>query len=743
MKELRKIVLALLFTSICAPMAMAQNSDNSEESRNALEEVIVTAQKRDESLQDVPFAISAFTAEALRKNRIDNYLTLSQSAAGLSVWTDGVGRNEFVIRGVATSPTGRDKTAIKEKVGVYINEMPIADATYTPQIDFFDVNRIEVLRGPQGTLFGAGSLAGTVRVITNAPDPSAFQSRIEMGISTVSGGNMGYEAKAMLNVPLKEETSAIRGVFYQRDEGGFIDNSALGQTNVNDSETTGGRLMGLFNITDRFSAKASVFYDKREIGGITQEDVFTAPPFPDFQPGRNKQYRETDEPMEDQFKAASLELNYDGDNMNFVSATSFIDGSADRKTDEARFMDVIFGLPDQSFWVEDLNDFEVFSQEFRIASAGDGRFDWVTGAYYSTRERSLNQLGFSPGFDDLTGVPSQAFGVSTADTLFDYYETQDLEQYALFGEIAYPMTDKLTFTTGLRWYDVKEDAVQDAAGFFFGGTVFQEASFSKDGFNPRFILDYAVSENVSVAAQASKGFRLGGSTYPVNEDLCKDDLEQIGVSEPPTQFDNETLWNYELSLKSTLADGRVVANASLFTQDYENLIQSISLPCGFALTGNLGAAKIKGAEFELQAAINENWSVSANATYLDPEIEDSGAFLNLEEGQRLPLSPEFSAAANLHFYSQLSNAWELDGDLNFQYVDEMLQNLQFDDVKTDSYQLVSTQLRVSSGKWSLTAYVDNVFDEEAELAKSVALGTIRTAINRPRTFGLQLGIDFQ
>lgn len=754
------------------------------------EEITVTAQKRAESLQDIPFSISAKTGESLTRQGASGYGDYLNSVPGVSFKDLGPGLSQLNIRGASAAPAGRDQTNRKEGVGVYFDESPVSIALFNPDLDVFDVERVEVLRGPQGTLYGAGSLSGTVRVITKKPNPEEFNGAIETGVSSINNGDIGYVTKGVVNIPLSEDT-AVRIVAYHNEYGGFIDQVALesptlgtlstARDDVNDGSKSGGRIM-LLSEGETLTSTFSLVYQKTEANGLPLDDIFNTNISSKTgisgsslaQTGELEQIRPTDDSNNDEFLMFNATLEYSLDHFDIVSASTFIDRDIQTRRDQtlrsladydgaaAAFGNPSYtGFPTQTY--VDNNEIQNFTQELRLQSNGDGDLEWMTGVFYQNQVRDYHQIGEALNFESITGVNVvDSYGAITPDSTFDYLNDVTLKQLALFGEATWHMTDQWSATVGLRYFDFKEDFSNNFVGLYAGvGGASFDTSASEDGINPRFILSYAPTGELLFSAQASKGFRLGSANPPIpNTSQCQAAFAEIGHT-PDETFDSENLWNYELSAKTSFAENRIVLNAAVFHIDYEDVhLNARVLGCGggLAFISNAGEATSDG--FELDATFRpiQGLDINLGYSYTKAELSNelpgfvTAALGDIGDGDRLPGSPEdtYSVSVNYEFSLVEGYGMYIYGD--YQYVgdsittinDHLNTNLLFD--KTDAYALSSVRLGLMSEEgWEVSAYVNNITNELAELSldrEGNGSGRQSFSRNRPRTFGLSLNMTF-
>ncbi|GMU69906.1 MAG: TonB-dependent receptor [Steroidobacteraceae bacterium] len=771
----------------------------------ALEEVVVTAQKRSESLQDVPFSVVAVTSENMQRSGSSNIVDLARNVPGLAITDLGPGQSQVAIRGISAGQVVRDQAGVKESVGIYLDESPISVALFTPDLDLFDLERFEVLRGPQGTLFGAGSSSGTVRYITAQPKLGTMEGALQLGGHEGTDSDFGGSIKAAVNLPLGDKV-ALRATGYYDELAGFIDSYYPGRgvrRDVNGGEKTGGRLALLFAPNDSLRITPRLVYQKLETDGFPRVDVYSilGNPYttsePPVDPGERGQVTQLREGLDDDFTLADLTIDYDFGGATLTSVSSYTDREVKVTRDASQLtgsvtFDLTFGQPSGYFPEEvrldspliDTTKLEAFSQELRLASNGDGQFRWLIGGFYQQVDRTYGQDLPTPGYD---AILTRRFDATSADfnappdTPYFSHLTYDFKQFALFGEGTWRFNDQWSLTGGLRYYDFDEDRLLTFAGVFADmGYTDEPGSTSSDGFSPRAILAFRPNDDVLVTAQYSRGFRLGGINDPLNVTLCQgNDIDVYGGH--PT-WDDEKTQNYELGLKTTLADGRVQFNAAAFYTDIDGLqVIADAGSCSSRIILNAQARSV-GGEIELFARPNEHWDFGVSATYANSEITKSqtdtvgNPIAGIRKGNRLPTAPEFQAAASATYSWAWSTTLDSYVTFTFQHVGSSYTQLAdqepnfgliatggppgsarfipFGDptitsfafaAELPSYELGNLRFGLRGGKWEAAAYVNNLWDERAllsidrERGRSARVGYLT---NVPRTYGVSLNYKF-
>lgn len=774
-----QVSLLALMMALPAGQALAQPE---------VEELIVTARKRDEALIDVPFSVNAISETKMRERGATNIEELSRNIANFTVQNLGPGQSQVAIRGISAGQIVRDQPGVKEQVGVYLDESVISLSLFTPDIELFDLNRVEVLRGPQGTLFGSGSLSGTVRYITNQPTTEGYQGAVEATVSSVDSGATGGELKGAMNIPLMDQV-ALRLVGYATSFPGYIDavqpDGSI-KEDVNSGSRLGFRAALLIQATENLSITPRILYQTIDVDGFNRVDIFnilsnqyttTRPP---YQLGDLQQFTQLQEKFEDDFLLGDLTIQYDFGDMALTSISTFQDRDVTVVRDATALTGSItggsIGLPEDVYTLDapliDITDVKSFTQEVRLASTGEGPISWVIGAFYSDIQRDYSQALPVIGFEDLTGIPT-AGPAAPKDTL--YYSTvpYDQTQYAFFGEGTWSVTEQLDITAGLRWASYEEERTLTFDGIFAERTIGVPGSTEADDFAPRVIVAYKINDDITLNAQASKGFRLGGINDPLNRPLCTaTDFATFNALSKPS-FDNETVWNYEAGVKAEFG-GSGVLTVAAFYADIENLQATIDAgSCSSRVIVNVPDAQSAGVEAEFSYRFNEAFDIAASASYNNAELTSSVVdalgmpIQGLRDGNRLPTVPEFQAAFSLNYVHEIEGNWTPFANLTWQYVgdrftqisdqednprsvslfdigDPTVSTLSFP-LELPDYQVVNLRGGIRYGDFEAAIFVQNLTDERAWLSVDRERG-LRARYgyqtNQPRTIGLTIRKSF-
>jgi iron complex outermembrane receptor protein len=771
-----------------------------------LEEIIVTATKRETNLQKVPFSVAAQTADQIRSSGAENLIDLARNVAGLAIADLGPGQSQAAIRGISSGQVVRDQPGVKPQVGVYLDESPISVALFTPDLDLFDLQRLEVLRGPQGTLFGAGSTAGTVRYITAQPKLGVTEGSFEVGASSVTSGGTGADIKAAINLPTSS-TSALRVVVYDDQLPGFI--TAFGPNgsvdrNANSGQKYGTRVALTWKPTDQLTITPRFVYQKLETDGYPRIDYYNilGNQYTTTEPkvflGERGQYRQFREGIDDNFGLGDLKIAADVGPATLTSITSYTDRRITVLRDASQLTGSVtyqFGGTSADVRTDsplyDRHHLKEFSEELRVASSGAGPLQWVVGAFFEDLKRDYGQDLPTPGYDAIVArLLGAGPGLSSADngappdTPFYSDLHYKFKQYALFGEATWRFADQWSLTGGLRGFKFDENRTLYFGGLFSNHVVTPTpvpGSVDSKGVAPRLILSYDVSDDIKLNLQASRGFRLGGINDPINAPLCgAADFATYSVI--PTKWGDEWAWNYEFGAKMQFLDKRVQLNVSAFYTDIKDLQAGIDAGgCSSRLVANVPKSKSQGIEAELFARPNVNWDFGLSATVIDAKLESTySAPVNgvdtviggLQSGARLPTAPKVQAVASIGYTlpAAIAAKWDFYANATGQYVgssfsqiaDELpgagdvpagkffafgnptINSFSFNP-ELPSYHIVNLRMGVRANGWDIAAYCNNLTDEIAYLSLDRERGKrarVGFLTNQPRTFGVSAQYKF-
>jgi iron complex outermembrane receptor protein len=739
-----------------------------------LQEVVVTAEKRVSTVQKTPISLTAITGADLQVQGVSDMTSVAQQVPGISFKTSGPGQTEFEMRGL-TSTGGESPT-----VGFYLDDAALTPAAMAQNgktvIDpnLFDLNRVEVLRGPHGTLYGAGSMGGTIKLVTNQPDPHAFAANVDViGSDTTGGGGFNHTENAMLNLPISQDVAALRLVGTDKSVEGWIDRVVLNPFPVEVNNSTargnvagtpaatsskrsnwetlrGGRASLLVQPTERFSVMVGALHQALTQGGLNTID---SPPLNEV----HYQPFDVAEPFKDTFNLYTLTVKFNFDSFQIVSATADWDRQQNQTQDISEAMQFyiggFFGPP--AVWpftttgtvteagntwfglgagtISEDDATRQVSEELRFASTGDGPLQWLVGGYYSSFAATSHVYSFYPltanGFNGDFGT----------NNLADNHRKVDIDQYAAFGEVSYLLPNHLKATVGARYYTYHSKSVTSVSGVSANGTsnpLFGRASNS--GVTPKVNLAYVPDDNTTVYGTISKGFRPGGPNSPIPVPPCP--------TAAPTQFGPDSVLSYELGEKLRFLDSRVSVNSAIYYENWNDVQQQVAPGCGFKFTANAGKATVYGAELEVAVVLAPGFVLAQNVGYTNATNSTTVPLANVVKGQRLLDVPSVTANTSLSYKRPLAAGMNLVARLNNSYVDS-IQDITFKRNTLPSYDLVGLRFGVESGSWSAFLFADNLTNKKALLSDTGALSANisileRIATNQPRTIGADLSYRF-
>lgn len=734
---MNRIIVQILI-AICASLpanVVAQEVTPRPAVMDSLEEIIVTATRRESRLQSAPPGVHVVTGEELRKLGAMAFADYARTVPGLSYTDGGTGGEKQTIRGISVDPWFE----INSGTAVYLDEVPLTHAgggvgpPFNSDPVLVDIERIEILRGPQGTLFGAGAIGGAIRILTKQPDVMNDAGEVAAALTTTEDGELGYSLSGIVNAPLYEGRAAIRAVAFQQDLGGVIDNVSDGRSDVDNRRIKGARLAGKLLISDKVNATARVAYQDRRSNGLSHVQPTIG----------NRQQNRIGEFIGDEWTNYNIVLDVEFDWGSLVSSSSYLDRRADTMADVSFFLRLFFGL-DQPLNVVNREVVNDFVQEIRLVSDDSKRCSWLAGVYYQDQDQDIAQDFPSPGFDAVTGGLASMFG--PADNLFVRREQFSSTQRALYGEVTCKLANKLALAAGGRRYDIDRDYAADNAGLLFIMGQLQESSSASDsGTTPRISLNYAVHDGLSLFAIAATGYRQGGINPPIalSEPSCALELESLGFSESPTSYDSDSVVSLESGARYRSANGRMRINAAVYHLDWSDMQTQKLLNCGAGFAENAGDADSAGVELELVSVPLENLQLAFTASYNRAELSDDVPNLGGVKGDRLPGVPRLTAHASLNYSFPAFGDKSAFTNVNVQYVGKSYMGFdQSASPELAAYTVGNISVGLTSDAWTAALFINNVADKMGTVfINDNILGEWRTQI-RPRTIGVKMRWHF-
>jgi outer membrane receptor protein involved in Fe transport len=750
-------------TGASAPAARGAAGDDT----NVVQEIIVTAEKREGTVQSTPISMTALSGAQLQAQGVTDLQDIIKTVPAISMRTSGPGQTELEMRGLASSG-GSVPT-----VGYYLDETPMSppanslNGKVVIDPDLYDLNRVEVLRGPQGTLYGSGSMGGTVKLITNQPDPSHFYGSYDATVSGTDGGGVNGGGDLMVNIPLVQDKVALRVVGTEKYTDGWIDRIVGGADypletdpncapfygctrgnvaaapvtqvikNTNASLLQAARVSILADLTPKFSIEGSFVFERTTANGYSEYDEppGSSPVEAHYQPFNLA------EPFEDTIGVGNIVMKYDlGGIAQITSSTSYWSRVESQTQDVS---EAVQSLLDLSFYTPitftERDQSQQVSEELRATSEAPGPFQWVAGVFYSGLTSSLIDYNGTPALAYLStgGVAANPNGV-----IYSSNNPYHLNQYAVFGEGSYSFLEHFKATVGLRYFDysTRQDADEFGIVTLSGNTTpfLNSTTSSASGLNPKFNLSYIPGPDLTVYAAVSKGFRPGGINLPAPASLCPNQ---------PSTYGPDSVWTYELGEKARLFDGRLSVNGDVYFTQWQNVQQLISPACGYQYTTNAGQAEAYGPELEMAANFNEHWSMTLNGAYTSAKLTSVNPGIGLSVGQPILNIPDYSGSSSVIYKHEVFGDMQFTGRISDSYTGSSYDQAFYVE-KLPPYNIVDIRLSLTKNTKTVTLFVANATNDHAELSinnTSFSWATpsiIRVSTNQPRTIGLNFANKF-
>ncbi|MET0265743.1 MAG: TonB-dependent receptor [Duganella sp.] len=754
------------------------------QSRSAADEievVTVTAQKRKEDPAKVAMSISAVTGKQLQEEHIRDITDLTRVVPNISFTAAsgnggaGPGTSNIEIRGISS-------TAGAATVGVYLGDTPVTVGNvYTMgniEPRFFDIDRVEVLRGPQATLYGASSMGGTIKFVPNEPDLKEREFTTYTEASHTRGGSPGYSANVVGNFPLLADELALRIGVQAQHTGGFIDQvdgaGTVVANNINRISDQELRAALKWRPTRMLTVTPSIYFQRLDARDISAFNLDR----PNYQ--AQKQVRE---PSIDKLLAPSVTVNWDLGGADLTSATSYFSRKFDRTQNGSAYnsyslstfltstadggkappelIDAIAGLPSAVYLQ---NRVRQVAQEFRLASrpydAALSPWTWLAGTYFSRQRTDIAEN------DPIFGVTDtfRAFG-------FDIYDPELLpdvrpgsfpnddsfagefhyreKQASLFGEVNYYFNPALHATVGARYLKAKSTLAQRNGNYLAGAGNNSGASLSSNAFTPKYALTWEVDPRHTVYASVAKGFRLGGSNIFVPPTTCGPDLELNGLTEGPPNYASDSLWSYEVGSKSRFLNNRLTINADVFYVKWKNIQQGVYLPtCAYTYNANAGNATTRGLEFDIKAKPVAGLTLSASGGYVKAELSNDvgsqNGVLGAVAGARIQGVPKYNAAINARYNFAAfgdKSAFVMAG-VQWVGASKGSLNPESTDYDRPAYHTADLSAGMAFDSYNVAVFVKNVFDNDTVIQHPQVASIVQGYRLAPRTIGVSLATKF-
>ena len=769
------MVSALLCALTLSGSALAAPAGNAPGENTGLEEIIVTAEKRESTVQATPIAMTALSAGDLSQENIGSIQDLVGAIPGISLRTAGPGQTEYEMRGLG-SAGGSVAT-----VGFYIDETPLSASAVALNgrtvidADLYDLNRTEILRGPQGTLYGAGSMGGTIKLVTNPPKLHSFEGSAEVDASQTTGGSTNGHGSLMLNLPIGD-IAALRVVTTGKYISGWIDRKviAAGQfpfptnfgncgvyycnrgdvqdapvaedhKNSNLERFISSRAALLVQPADNLSITGNFMYQRIDADGYNN---YQSPP------GCCAIYQPYDikEPYYDSFHMFSLKVSYDMSFANLTSASSYWQRDVYQSTDSTEALQNIFNYTAfvPNLYSENDRTWQI-AQELRLTSRTEGDFQWVGGLYFSnlhsgyvtqnqtigfvtTPVCSLPGLGGNPALGGHCAPGTTFFyappltGANPQGIMFDDNNPNVLKQKAIFGEASYKLTPTLKVTAGLRFYkfDISNNSNQRGLGTASGDATptISSASGSNTSLLPKVNVSYEPTSDLTVYSTLSKGSRPGGVNLPIPLTpfsqgafyYCGAGTGPSYLTQQPAYYSPDDLWSIELGEKAKFNDRRFTVNADVFYVKWHNIQQLIVLSCGYPYNTNVGQAKAYGPELEMAAKITDAITADMSAAYTQSYIYDAKSTpgLPVTDGTRVTNIPKYTGNVAVTYDTMLMQDYKFTFRVAESYVGPVEDTAYYREV-LGSYGLMDFRMGLGKELWTASLFGTNLTNKHAAM----------------------------
>jgi outer membrane receptor protein involved in Fe transport len=700
-----------------------------------LEEVVVTAQKVSQKLSETPLSVTAVSAKDLDAMGAVQFADFANSVPGLTFTSQGVGATQISLRGISAG------TDVSPTVGIYVDEVPYGSSTsfagssgLALDAALFDIDRIEILRGPQGTLYGASTMGGLLKYVTTAPDVHQFDGTARAGVSTTAHGGINYDVASAVNLPFASDTAALRLGGYYSHEGGYVDSPGTGQKDVDQSNVYGGRADLLFKPNDQLSVRLNAFVQKvtRDGENTVGYDLATEKPLA----GNLDQPTILKQPFDEQFElfSGTVVYNFGPATLTSISSyqeltnSSFLDASPlyvpilNAELPHPTFP--TFGAIGVAYGIKT----DKFTQEVRLAGTGPV-VDWLFGGFYTHETSNQTQLvdSYAPDFSPIN------INVGTVALPSSY------EEVAGFGTVTWHVTSKLDLAGGLRYSHNSQTFEQDGSGLLLGSNPAAKSSGGVTTYLGN--LRYRVADNVMTYARFATGYRPGGPNFIGSDPVTG---QPIGNA----AFQADKLQSYEVGIKASSNDHRFSADGAVFFINWDNM-QIDSARNGVGVVANASTARSTGAELTLSALPVPELSLVGAFAYTHARLTADAPDLGGKDGDQLPNSPEFAGTISADYnFSTASHPASVGTAVR--YVGNRTHSFDLNagdpQYHLPSYTTLDLHGSVAFGTTNLRLYVHNLTDERGQLSVGTVLtqvgGPAMVSIMQPRTFGISVDTKF-
>ena len=680
-----------------------------------IEEITVTAGKRADSLQATPISVAAVTGSTVTAYGLRSSRDVTSLVAGLTTTNQAPGKNKFIVRGLSDGPfTGNTQST----VGVYVDETRAIFNAPDPNLLLVDIDRVEVIRGPQNTLYGAGSIGGLVRLITRQPTFGTFEMQATTDGSGAGRADASGSSSAVTNIPALGDRLAVRTVAYARRDGGYINDTFRNVHHINGSDTYGGRTAARFSLSQDWTVRAGAVFQS-----IHNDDT----QYSDAMAPRFARATLLAEPSNNRFFDVTFTVEGELGWADIVSSGAWIAHRATATYDASQALPVLLQEPPQPTVYNQNNHYETFTNETRLVSPPGKKWRWLTGVFVSHRNNSseltLTRLDRTPRFV--------------------FYSKNRLDhgtEIAAFGEATYAFDSHISLTAGLRGYRSTQTTSADNSELIDVGPAVAFGENSKSGVTPKAGISYQPDPTMLYYAQVTQGFRMGGINIAA---AIAPRITSGGRALTASNFDSDRLWNFEIGTKAALWNQRAIINATTFYELWYNTQADLIRPSGIGFTANVGDVRNYGFELDVTVVPTQQFQILANVSWSHPTLtRNSGALAN-SVTDRLPTPPRFSGTVAAQYDVPLEG--NASAYVNLKYGVKGKAKLSHGLMPAsavNAYHIIDLRTGVQRGHWNVAAYIENITDNATNtyaFGNPFSLGRIPQVIpSRPRTFGMNV-----
>ncbi len=678
----------------------------------ALEEITVTAAKRALSLQTTAISVAAVTGTTAMNYGLRSSRDVTSLVAGLATTNQAPGKNKFIVRGLSDGPfTGNTQST----VGVYIDETRAIFNAPDPNLALVDIDRVEVIRGPQSTLYGAGSIGGLVRLITRQPvfGVTQLEAATDGSASGRSGASGAFAAVA--NVPMLGDRMAMRAVAYARHDGGYINDTLRGARHINQSDTSGGRAVARLALSQEWTLRAGVLYQKTDNDDTQYADASMP---------RYARATFHAEPSNSSFFEGNIAVEGELSWADLISSTAWIDHHANATYDASQALPVLLMEPPQPTAFTQINRYETFSHETRLVSLPGGRWQWLGGIFVShrnnTSDLALTRLDRTPRF-----------------IFYSKNRADRGTELAGFGEATYTFASRIALTAGLRSYRSTERTSANNAELIDVGPAQAFGENQKTGVTPKVGISYQLNSSQLLYAQMTQGFRMGGINIAA---AIAPRVTSGGRPLTVSNFDSDRLWNFEIGSKNVVLGEHATLNGTIFYQHWENAQADLIRPSGIFFTANVGDVRNFGFEADLTYVPLPHVQVIANVSWNRPKLSTTAGALAGSVINGLPAPPQLSGTVAAQYEVPLAGDNTAVFNLKYGFVGKArLARGVMANAAVSAYHVIDLRAALQRPHWKFSAYVENVTDNATNayaFGNPFSLSQVPQKIPmRPRTFG--------